>query len=61
MVHTGRSALGSPGREATREYLMEMLVELALLARAANEVGIAILIEAIIAAQRATRTGRSDG
>lgn len=46
-------------REASVDYLLDMIAELAKLARRAGEPGVAIHLEAILAAREAVR--RQDG
>jgi len=45
--------------EAAREYLLDMLQQLARLARASGEVQIAILLEAVLAVDQVVRAKRA--
>ena len=55
-----RTKLGSPANEGTLEYLIDMLHEMAEIARRSGEDQIAIHLDAIIAAQRAIAKDRSE-
>ena len=44
-------------RAATHEYIVDMVQQLARLARGSGEVQIAILLEAVLAADQAARAG----
>ncbi len=52
MMQNGQSNIAPPSREATVDYLFDMIAQLAELARQAGQARVAIHLDALLAAER---------